>query len=102
MTFIQIQCFKGGTQNCPPFDPQSSVFLAKPSQYFFQKRGTPFFADRPPGLSYRRRWVESKGSDGIPRQPITLRFVGYLLFPVGRAGEAQGQSCHNAGGAKPG
>jgi hypothetical protein len=58
--------------------------------------------DRPPGSSYRPRWVESKGAAGIPRHPITLRFVGYLLFPVGRAGEAQRQSRRNAGGAKSG
>ena len=53
---------------------------------FFQKRGTPFFADRPPGSSYRPRQVESKGAAGISRQPITLRFVGYPTFPVGCAG----------------
>jgi hypothetical protein len=47
---------------------------------FFQKRGTPFFADRPPGSSYRPRRVESKGAAGIPRQPITSRFVGYPTF----------------------
>jgi hypothetical protein len=69
---------------------------------FFQKRGTPFFADRPPGSSYRPRQVESKGAAGISRQPITLRFVGYPTFPVGRAGEAQRQSRHNAVGAKAG
>ena len=57
----------------------------KPS-IFFQKRGTPFFADRPPGSSYRPRRVESKGAAGISRQPITLRFVGYPTFPVGCAG----------------
>ena len=55
-------------------------------QFFFQKRGTPFFADRPPGSSYRPRRVESKGAAGISRQPITLRFVGYPTFPVGCAG----------------
>ena len=53
---------------------------------FFHKRGTPFFADRPPGSSYRPRRVESKGAAGISRQPITLRFVGYPTFPVGCAG----------------
>jgi len=44
---------------------------------FFPKRGTPFFTDRPPSSSYRPRRVESKGAAGIPRQPITSRFVGY-------------------------
>ena len=64
-----------------PHNPQP----AEPS-IFFHKRGTPFFADRPPGSSYRPRRVESKGAAGISRQPITLRFVGYPTFPVGCAG----------------
>jgi hypothetical protein len=69
---------------------------------FFQKRGTPFFADRPPGSSYRPWRIESKGADGIPRQPITSRFVGYPIFLAGRAGEVQRQSRRNADGAKSG
>jgi hypothetical protein len=69
---------------------------------FFKKIGTPFFADQPPGLSYLPWRVESKGAAGISRKPITLRFVGYLLLPIGHAGEAQCQSCRNAGGAKVG
>ena len=63
-----------------PHNPQP----AEPS-IFFCKRGTPFFADRPPSSSYRLRRVESKGAAGIPRQPITLRFVGYPIFLVGSA-----------------
>jgi hypothetical protein len=51
-------------------------------RFFFRKRGTSFFADRPPRSSYRPRRVESKGSDGIPRQPITSHFVGYPTFAV--------------------
>jgi hypothetical protein len=69
---------------------------------FFQKAGTPFFADWPPGSSYRLRRVKSKGAASISRQPITLRFVGYPTFPVGRAGESQHQSRRNAVGAKAG
>ncbi len=48
--------------------------------FFFRKRGTPFFPDRPPRSSYQPRRVESKGAAGIPGQPITLRFVGYPTF----------------------
>jgi len=61
-----------------PTPPQPTE-PAEPS-LFFQKRGTPFFADRPPGSSYQPRRVESKGAAGNPRQPITLRFVGYPTF----------------------
>ncbi len=79
------------------FDLQAETPLPK-----LKKRGTPLFADRPPGSSSLPRRVESKGAAGIPKQPIVLRFVGYLLSPVGRAGEAQRQSRRNAGGAKAG
>jgi hypothetical protein len=48
--------------------------------YFSKKEGLLFFADRPAGSSYRPRRVESKGAAGIPRQPITSRFVGYPTF----------------------
>jgi len=75
------------THHADPHNPQP----AKPS-IFFHKRGTHFFADQPPGSSYRPRQVESKGASCIPRQPIALRFVGYPTFRVGRAGEAQRQS----------
>ena len=80
-----------------PHNPQP----AEPS-IFFHKRGTPFFADRPPGSSYWPRRVESKGAACIPRQPITLCFVGYPIFPVDITGEAQRQSRRNAVGAKAG
>ena len=41
MTFHQIQCFKGGTQNCPPLDPQSSVFLEEPKTVRLTSTGNP-------------------------------------------------------------
>ncbi len=41
MIFLQIQCFKGGTQNCPPFDPQSSVFLEEPNTVRLTSTGNP-------------------------------------------------------------
>jgi hypothetical protein len=59
-----------------PHNPQ----LAKTPLPKLKKRGTPFFADRPPHSSYRPRWVKSKEADGIPRQLIALRFVGYPTF----------------------
>jgi len=80
--------------NPQPAEPEPSIF--------FHKRGTPFFADRPPSSSYRPRRVKSKEAAGIPTQPITLRFVGYPIFPVGSAGEAQRQSRRNTVGAKAG
>ncbi len=61
-----------------PTPPQSHNWPT--FDFFFGKRGTPFFADRPPRSSYRPRRVESKGASGIPGQPITLRFVGYPTF----------------------
>ena len=76
-----------------PHNPQPT----EPS-IFFHKRGTLFFADQPPD----RMRVESKGAACIPRHPITLSFVGYPTFLVGRAGEAQRQSRRNAVGAKAG
>jgi hypothetical protein len=67
-----------------------------------EKKGSQFLAGQPPRLSYWPWWVESKGAAGIPRQPIISCFIGYLLLPVGCAGEAQRQSRRNAGGAKAG
>ena len=46
-----------------PTPPQPHNWLT--FDFFFGKRGTPFFAYRPPRSSYRRRRVESKGSAGI-------------------------------------
>ena len=46
---------------------------------FFQKRGTPISLINYPALPIKRR-VESKGAAGIPRQPITSRFIGYPTF----------------------
>ena len=83
--------------SCRPLQPTTGQTIN-----FFHKSGTPFFADRPPGSSYRPRRVESKGAASIPRQPITLRFIGYPMFPVGSADEAQRQSHRKAVGAKAG
>ncbi len=84
--------------SCRPPQPTTDRTII----FFHKKEGPFFFADRPPGSSYRPRRVESKGAACIPRQPITLRFVGYHTFLVGRAGEAQHQSRCNAVGAKRG
>ncbi len=72
---MRSECLPLARKSTPP-QPTAGRTLS----FFFQKRGTPFFADRPPRSSYRPRRVESKGAAGIPRQPITSRFVGYPTF----------------------
>ena len=99
-TFSHPQYSTGSEQN--KMSAAATTHNRRTINFFSKKEGLLFFADRPPGSSYRPRRVESKGSAGISRQPITLRFVGYPTFPVGRAGEAQRQSRRNTVGAKAG
>ena len=83
-----------------PHNPQ----LAKLCQFFSkkEKEGLLFLLIDHPARPIGRGVSNQRELMASPDSPSPRALLATLIFPVGRAGEAQRQSRRNAGGAKSG